>query len=102
MRLESLHQMKMKKSELKNKISSKFPYFSLIDISLAVDLILKNISDGLKDDERIEIRGFGSFSVRSRKPIRGRNPKTGSSVELGKRRIPYFRAAKALNYKINH
>ena len=65
-------------------------------------LILKNISDGLKDDERIEIRGFGSFSVRSRKPIRGRNPKTGSSVELGKRRIPYFRAAKALNYKINH
>ena len=102
MRLESLHQMKMKKSELNNKIFSKFSYLSLIDISLAVDLISKNISDGLKDDERIEIRGFGSFSVRSRKPIRGRNPKTGSSVELGKRRIPYFRAAKALNFKINH
>ena len=102
MRLENLHQMKMKKSELKNKISSKFPHLSLIDTGLAVDLISKNISDGLKNNDRIEIRGFGSFSVRSRQPIRGRNPKTGSSVELGKRRIPYFRAAKALNFKINH
>ena len=101
MRLENPHQMKMKKSELKTKYLQNF-LISLIDISLAVDLISKNISDGLKDDERIEIRGFGSFSVRSRKPIRGRNPKTGSSVELGKRRIPYFRAAKALNFKINH
>lgn len=102
MRLGSLRQIKMKKSELKNKISSKFPYLSFIDISLGVDLLSKKISEGLKNNERIEIRGFGSFSVRSRKPIRGRNPKTGSSVELGKRRIPYFRAAKALNYKINH
>lgn len=95
-------QTKMKKSDLKNKICLNLPNHSPLDISLAVDLVSKCISDGLKRNERIEIRGFGSFSVRSRNPIRGRNPKTGSAVELGKRRIPYFRAAKALNFKINH
>ena len=89
-------QTKMKKSDLKNKICLNLPNHSPLDISLAVDLVSKCISDGLKRNERIEIRGFGSFSVRFR------NPKTGSSVELGKRRIPYFRAAKALNFKINH
>tara|TARA_B100000513_G_C11828112_1_gene161530 strand:- start:228 stop:506 length:279 start_codon:yes stop_codon:yes gene_type:complete len=92
----------MKKSDLKNKICSNLPNHSPLDISLAVDLVSKCICDGLKKNERIEIRGFGSFSIRNRNPIRGRNPKTGSSVELGKRRIPYFRAAKALNFKINH
>jgi len=95
-------QTKMKKSDLKNKICLNLPNHSPLDISLAVDLVSKCICDGLKRDERIEIRGFGSFSVRPRNPIRGRNPKTGSAVELGKRRIPYFRAAKALNFKINH
>ena len=95
-------QIKMKKSDLKNKICLNLPNHSPLDISLAVDLVSKCICDGLKRDERIEIRGFGSFSVRPRNPIRGRNPKTGSAVELGKRRIPYFRAAKALNFKINH
>ena len=102
MRLANLLQMKMKKSELKNKISSNFPNLSPMDISLAIDLLSKKITEGLKNNERIEIRGFGSFSVRTRRAIRGRNPKTGSSVELGKRRIPYFRASKALNFKINH
>ena len=92
----------MKKSDLKNKICLNLPNHSPLDISLAVDLVSKCICDGLKRDKRIEIRGFGSFSVRLRNPIRGRNPKTGSAVELGKRRIPYFRAAKALNFKINH
>ena len=95
-------QTKMKKSDLKDKICSNLPNHSPLDISLAVDFISKYICDGLKKNERIEIRGFGSFSIRKRSPIRGRNPKTGSSVELGKRRIPYFRAAKALNFKINH
>ena len=95
-------QIKMKKSDLKNKICLNLPNHSPLDISLAVDLVSKCICDGLKRNERIEIRGFGSFSVRPRNPIRGRNPKTGSAVELGKRRIPYFRAAKALNFKINH
>ena len=102
MRLANLLQMKMKKSELKNKISSNFPNISPMDISLAIDLLSKKITEGLKNNERIEIRGFGSFSVRTRKAIRGRNPKTGSSVELEKRRIPYFRASKDLNFKINH
>ena len=60
----------MKKSDLKNKICLNLPNHSPLDISLAVDLVSKCICDGLKRDERIEIRGFGSFSVRPRNPIR--------------------------------
>ena len=82
-------QTKMKKSDLKNKICSSLPNLSPLDISLAVDFISKYICDGLKKNERIEIRGFGSFSIRKRNPIRGRNPKTGSSVELGKSCLLY-------------
>lgn len=92
----------MKKSELKEKIFSKFQDYSYLDISIAIDAINQKICQELQNDQRIELRGFGSFSLRKRKPMRGRNPKTGTSIELGERRIPYFRASKALNFKINH
>ena len=92
----------MKKSELKETIFLKLQDYSFLDISLSVDAINQKICQELQNDKRIELRGFGSFSLRKRKPMRGRNPKTGTSVELGERRIPYFRASKALNFKINH
>ena len=80
----------------------KFQDYSYLDISIAIDAINQKICQELQNNQRIELRGFGSFSLRERKPMRGRNPKTGTSIELGKRRIPYFRASKALNFKINH
>ena len=49
----------------------------------------------------MEVRGFGSLSTRIRKPIRGRNPRSGESIELSERKVPYFRASKELNQKLN-
>ena len=70
-------------------------------VEVARELILKAISETLKKGERIEVRGFGSLSTRIRKPIRGRNPKSGEAIELSERKVPYFRASKELNQKLN-
>ena len=79
----------MKKPELVNKIFKELNYYTKQDIDEGTTAILELISESLQNRDRIEIRGFGSFSIRNRSPIRGRNPKTGSSVELGKRRITH-------------
>ena len=91
----------MKKSDFVSKLSKNLPDYNEIDISLSADLIQKLIFDSLKNRKRIEIRGFGSFCVRDRKSIRARNPKSGESIELPKRSIPYFRASKILKQRIN-
>ena len=93
--------MIVNRSDIINSVS-KANNLNYSDIEFSIKKLIDFMSSNLYRGERIEIRGFGSFSIRYRNPIRGRNPKTGSSVELGKRRIPYFRAAKALNFKINH
>jgi integration host factor subunit beta len=72
-----------------------------MDVSLSADLIQKAIIESLKKRNRIEIRGFGSFCVRDRKSIRARNPKSGKSIELPKRSIPFFRASKLLKHRVN-
>ena len=91
----------MKKSDLLDNLKLKLNNFSQTDISLSIDHILFAFQESLKNNERIEIRGFGSLSVRTRKPIRARNPQTGDSIELSERKIPYFRAAKSLKSKLN-
>jgi integration host factor subunit beta len=91
----------MKKSDLLDNLKSKLNNFSQTDISLSIDHILFAFQESLKNNERIEIRGFGSLTVRTRKPIRARNPQSGDSIELSERKIPYFRASKALKSKLN-
>jgi integration host factor subunit beta len=91
----------MKKSDLLDNLKLKLNNFSQTDISLSIDHILFAFQESLKNNERIEIRGFGSLSVRTRKPIRARNPQSGDSIELSERKIPYFRAAKGLKSKLN-
>ena len=91
----------MKKSVFLNLLSENLTEYNEIDISLSAELIQKAIVDSLKKRKRIEIRGFGSFSVRDRKSIRARNPKSGESIELPKRSIPYFRASKLLKQRVN-
>lgn len=91
----------MKKSDFVSQLSKHLPDYNEIDISLSADLIQKVISNSLKNRNRIEIRGFGSFCIRDRKSIRARNPKSGESIELPKRSIPYFRASKILKQRIN-
>tara|TARA_B100000123_G_scaffold257356_1_gene221293 strand:- start:45 stop:320 length:276 start_codon:yes stop_codon:yes gene_type:complete len=91
----------MKKSELIKLLAENLEEHNEIDILLSVNLIQKSIVESLKNRKRVEIRGFGSFCLRDRKSIRARNPKSGESIELPKRSIPYFRASKLLKQRIN-
>ena len=91
----------MKKSDFINSLSKNLEDYSEIDISLSANLIQNAIIESLKKRERVEIRGFGSFCIRDRKSIRARNPKSGESIELPKRSIPFFRASKLLKQRVN-
>lgn len=91
----------MKKSDFISILSKSLDDYNEIDITLSADLIQKSIIESLKKRNRIEIRGFGSFVIRDRKSIRARNPKSGESIELPKRSIPYFRASKLLKQRVN-
>ena len=91
----------MKKSDLISLLSKNLENYNEIDINLSADLIQKSIVETLKKRNRVEIRGFGSFCIRDRKSIRARNPKSGESIELPKRSIPYFRASKLLKQRVN-
>ena len=91
----------MKKSDFIYSLSKNLEDYSEMDISLSANLIQNAIIESLKKRERVEIRGFGSFCVRDRKSIRARNPKSGESIELPKRSIPFFRASKLLKQRVN-
>ena len=94
-------QKKMKKSDLKDNFKKKLSHLSNTDSIISFELILILITESLERGERLEIRGFGSLSTRLRKPIRGRNPQSGKAIELSERKIPYFRASKTLNQRLN-
>ena len=91
----------MKKSDFIFLLYKNLKDYNEIDINLSADLIQKAIVESLRKRNRVEIRGFGSFCIRDRKSIRARNPKSGESIELPKRSIPYFRASKLLKQRIN-
>lgn len=91
----------MTKSELIERIADRQEQLSPKDIELAVKLILEYMSQSLSTGSRIEIRGFGSFSVHYRAPRVGRNPKTGEPVELEGKYVPHFKPGKELRDKVN-
>ena len=91
----------MKKSDLLENFKKKLTHLSNTDSTTSFELILKVIGESLKKGERMEVRGFGSLSTRIRKPMRGRNPQSGEAIELSERKVPYFRASKELNQKLN-
>ena len=94
--------MKMNKSDLVNKISRKKAHIKKADIEEATDLLTTLISNALSRNNRIEIRGFGTFSVRKRGARLARNPKTGSSITVNSKFHPYFRASKLLRQLVNN
>ena len=67
-----------------------------------VDTVFQSIIDAMHNDEKIELRGFGSFRIRQRRSRQGRNPKTGDRVEVPAKKIPYFKPGKELKELINH
>jgi integration host factor subunit beta len=92
----------MTKKELITKIQKKFKIYPQKNIALAVQTIFDSISGALKNNERIEIRGFGMFTIRERRPRVGRNPKTGEEVVLGDRKVPFFKTGKDLRLKVDN
>lgn len=92
----------MTKSEMIDRIVSKQSQLSAIDIELAVKAIISYMSEVLSEGGRIEIRGFGSFSLHYRAPRTGRNPKTGERVELSGKYVPHFKPGKELRDRVNN
>tara|TARA_Y100000591_G_C21757969_1_gene658493 strand:- start:345 stop:623 length:279 start_codon:yes stop_codon:yes gene_type:complete len=91
----------MQKSDLLEKLTTENPNFSYSDSKISLDSLINKLSNSLSEKQRIEIRGFGAFSIRERKPIRGRNPKSGKAIEFDSRSIIYFRPSKLLKNRIN-
>ncbi len=91
----------MTKSELIELIASRQTQLSAKDVELAVKTIIEHMSQTLSVGERIEIRGFGSFSLHYREPRKGRNPKTGDAVQLTGKYVPHFKPGKELRERVN-
>lgn len=91
----------MTKSELIEAISVKQTQLAPKDIDMAVKALLEHMAQSLSDGERIEIRGFGSFSLHHRPPRKGRNPKTGDPVDLPEKYVPHFKPGKELRDRVN-
>ena len=92
----------MTKSELIEVIAKGQSHLAYKDVELAVKCMLEHMSQALSSGERIEIRGFGSFSLHFRPPRIGRNPKTGESVALPGKYVPHFKPGKELRDRVDH
>ncbi len=91
----------MTKSELIEKIASKNPHLMVKDVEKIVNVILHSITESLAAGDRVEFRGFGAFSVRTRAPRVAKNPRTGKEVKVGQRNIPHFKTGKKLYDMLN-
>tara|TARA_B100000965_G_scaffold375921_1_gene368728 strand:+ start:10 stop:294 length:285 start_codon:yes stop_codon:yes gene_type:complete len=92
----------MIKSQLVKKLLSKNPHLIQKDVENITSLVLEKITSTLENNGRIEIRGFGSFSVRKRKSKNGRNPRTGESVFVPEKKAPIFKSGKGLRNRLNY
>ena len=92
----------MIKSELVARLAERNPHLYLRDVELAVSTIFEEVAAALARGERVEIRGFGSFSVRRRPARVGRNPATGERVDVAAKVTPHFRTGKQLRQRLNN
>ena len=92
--------MSINKKDLIEIIAKEQDQLPYRDIELSIKTIIKSMVNSLKKGERIEIRGFGSFSLRYRKPRVGRNPKSGQSVNIEERYVPHFKPGKNLKERV--
>ncbi len=99
--LKGKREVDMTKSEIINILSRKQSHLSSKDIELSVKILLEQMSDTLSSGERIEIRGFGSFSLHHRTARKGRNPKTGEQVNLIAKHVPHFKPGKEMRERVN-
>lgn len=91
----------MTKSELIQRLAELNPHLYLRDVEKIVETIFDEITNALASGDRVELRGFGAFSVKHREARKGRNPRTGESVDVPAKRLPFFKTGKALREKLN-
>jgi integration host factor subunit beta len=91
----------MTKSELIQRLADRNPHLFLRDVEKIVDTFFDEVTNALAKGNRVELRGFGAFSVKHREARTGRNPRTGESVEVEAKSLPFFKTGKALREKLN-
>ncbi len=91
----------MIRSELLKKLEHENPDLKADEVERLVDLFFNQIIQRLADGGRVELRGFGAFSTRDRDPRKGRNPRTGDSVDVPSKRVPYFKPGKEVREQLN-
>ena len=91
----------MLRSELITKLAEENPNLKAREVERIVDVIFDEIAAALERGDRVELRGFGAFSVRKRDARVGRNPRTGTTVQVEAKRVPFFRAGKEIRQKLN-
>ncbi len=91
----------MIKSELIDKLSEGNPHLMQRDVVKVVNVIFEEITNALTRGDRVELRGFGAFSVKHRPSRTGRNPRTGDQVEVTEKFVPYFKTGKELRLRLN-
>ncbi len=91
----------MTKSELIARLAARFPQLAAKDADFAVKVILDALTDALARGDRIEIRGFGSFTLNYRPPRLGRNPKSGEKVQVPAKYVPHFKPGKELRERVD-
>lgn len=92
----------MLRSELVARLQQQFSDWKAADVEVMVDSVLEQIAGALERGDRVEIRGFGAFSVRMRDARVGRNPRTGASVGVEAKRVPFFKAGKELRARVTN
>ena len=91
----------MTKSDLIQRLAERNPHLYLRDVEKIVETIFEEISSALERGDRVELRGFGAFSVKHRDARMGRNPRTGESVAVPAKRLPFFKTGKGLRERLN-
>ena len=90
----------MTKSELINQLAKQFPQFTHLDVTIVVQSMLDGMTTALVNNDRIEVRGFGSFGVNTRSPRIARNPKTGEKVQVEVKHVPHFKPGSNLRKRV--
>jgi integration host factor subunit beta len=91
----------MIKSELVARLAVRYPHLYHRDVERVVSTVLDEITAALAKGDRVELRGFGAFSVKVRPARQGRNPRTGAPVDVEEKRVPFFRTGKELRERLN-
>jgi integration host factor subunit beta len=90
------------RSELLKKLVDENPELKIEEVEKILDLFFNQITQQLAEDGRVELRGFGAFSTRERASRKGRNPRTGESVDVPSKRVPYFKPGKEMRERLNN